>query len=89
MCTSSREQARIETSYRVAKKKKKINGKSNIKDIAITRAYKGEADAINIAYVAKQKDMPVILTNENSIPFNIKDTKAYVIGGRKKRNNKQ
>ena len=80
-CVRLRGNNRIETSYRVAKEIEKIKGKSNIKDIAITRAYKGEADAINIAYVAKQKDMPVILTNGNSIPFNIKDTKVYAIGG--------
>lgn len=79
---------RIETSYKVAKEIEKIKGKNYIKDIAITRAYKGEADAINVAYVAKQKDMPVILTNGNSIPFKANSVNIYAIGGEKVISNK-
>lgn len=71
---------RIETSYAVAKEIEKLTG--GVNEIAITRAYKGEADAINIAHEAKKRKMPVILTNGSSVPFDTsKLDKVYAIGG--------
>lgn len=73
---------RIETSYAVAKEIEKITG--GVNEIAITRAYKGEADAISIAHEAKKRKMPVILTNGSSVPFDTSNLdKVYAIGGNK------
>ena len=70
---------RIETSYKVANEVRKIKG--NIKEIAITSAYKGVPDSVSIAYTAFVREMPVILTNGKSIPFSTNGVKTYAIGG--------
>ncbi|MCC0732135.1 MULTISPECIES: cell wall-binding repeat-containing protein [unclassified Clostridioides] len=76
---------RTETSYNVAKK---ISEKNDIKKVMLTNAFKGEADAMSIASVAVREKSPIILTDGNSIPFNIKELESYVIGGHSSMSNK-
>lgn len=69
---------RIKTSYNVAKE---INSIKKVNTVMLTNAYKGEADAISIASVARRDKAPIILTNGQSIPFSTSGLKSYVIGG--------
>lgn len=78
-CKSIYGKNRIETSYKVAEEIERLTG--NVNEIAITRAYKGEADAANISFEARNRKMPIILTNGQSVPFNTDGVTTYAIGG--------
>lgn len=70
---------RIETSFKIADKVKEI---SAVKEYAVARAYKGDADAVSIAYTAKRRKMPVVLTKDGkNLSYNTSGKKVYVIGG--------
>ena len=84
-CTVKRLQGknRIETSYKIAEEIKSIKG--NVNEMAVTKAYKGEADSVSIAYEAIKRKMPVILTNGSNLPstspLGAEVNKIYAIGG--------
>lgn len=75
---------RIETSYNIAKEIKSIKN-GDIPEMAITKAYNGEADAVSIASEAIRRKMPIILTNGSNLPKESplgKEVKnIYAIGG--------
>ena len=58
---------RIETSYNIAKEIKALKG-GNVTEMAVTKAYNGEADAVSIASEAIRRKMPIILTNGSKLP---------------------
>lgn len=74
---------RIETSYNIAKEIKLIKG--NINEMAVTKAYNGEADAVSISSEAIRRKMPIILTDGSKLPSNsplgVEVNKIYAIGG--------
>lgn len=70
---------RIETSYNVAKSIDSIN---KVQNVILTNAYKGEADSMSVASVSVRDKTPIILTNGESIPFNVAGLKTYVVGGK-------
>ena len=75
---------RIETSYNIAKEIKALKG-GNVTEMAVTKAYNGEADAVSIASEAIRRKMPIILTNGSKLPkespLGAEVKKIYAIGG--------
>lgn len=75
---------RIETSYNIAKEIKALKG-GNVTEMAVTKAYNGEADAVSIASEAIRRKMPIILTNGSKLPkespLGKEVKKIYAIGG--------
>lgn len=70
---------RVETSIKIADE---INKLINVKEYAIARAYKGDADAVSIAYQSKHRKMPILLSKDGkTLDYDIKDKKVYAIGG--------
>ncbi|APH16105.1 cell wall binding repeat 2 family protein [Clostridium sporogenes] len=74
-------QNRFETSIEVAKNLKNVRG------IVVTNGH-GFADALSIAPVAAQNDMPILLTDKEDLPKVTKEflasktlTESYVVGG--------
>ena len=77
-CITLAGRTRVETSYEVAKEIQKL---TTVNEIALTNAFKGVPDSVNIAYEARKRSMPVILTRGKSVPFSTNGVKAYAIGG--------
>lgn len=70
---------RVETSIKIADE---INKLINVKEYAIARAYKGDADAVSIAYQSKSRKMPILLSKDGeSLDYDIRGKKVYAIGG--------
>lgn len=70
---------RIETSFKIADEVKKL---TNVKEYAVARGYKGDADAVNIAYQSKIRKMPVLLSKDGkTLNYNTESKKVYAIGG--------
>ena len=75
---------RIETSYNIAREIKALKN-GNITEMAVTKGYNGEADAVSIASEAIIRKMPIILTNGSNLPkespLGAEVKKIYAIGG--------
>ena len=70
---------RVETSIKIADE---INKLTEVKEYAVARAYKGDADAVNIAFQSKARKMPILLSKDGkNLNYNTKGKKVYAIGG--------
>lgn len=70
---------RIETSFKIADEISKI---SEVKEYAVSRGFKGDADTVSIAFQSKLRKMPIILSKDGkTLNYNTKGKKVYAIGG--------
>lgn len=73
------------TSIEIAKRLDEINP---VKEVSVVNGYKGLADAVSIAYISANKNMPIILSGMDKISTeatefidNNKINKSYIVGG--------
>lgn len=79
-CKRIKGKDRIETSFKIANE---VNKLTNVKEYAVARAYKGDADAVSIAYQSKNRKMPILLSKDGkNLNYNTKGKKVYAIGGK-------
>lgn len=70
---------RIETSFKIADE---INKISEVKEYAVARGFKGDADAVNIAFQSKLRKMPIVLSKDGkTLNYDTKGKRVYAIGG--------
>lgn len=70
---------RVETSFKIADE---INELTEVEEYAVARAYKGDADAVNIAFQSRHRKMPIVLSKDGkTLNYDTKGKTVYAIGG--------